>query len=105
MKKVLVDDGIRQQVFHETDDGFILETNQPINHILEANKQQLDFDKQRTGHLNELHHVARIPVTVIDELNKMGIMKGYAIVDEPAFAKWLNTTEMGNLCKTYRGTI
>jgi hypothetical protein len=105
MKKVLSKDGIREQVFHETDNGFVLETSQPIQHILEANEKHKDFDKQRLGHLNEMHHVARIPVTVIDELNKMGIMRGYAVVDEPAFAKWLNTSEMGNLCKTYRGTI
>jgi hypothetical protein len=35
----------------------------------------------------------------------MGIMRGFAIVDETAFAKWLNTTEIGIACKTYRGQL
>lgn len=105
MNKILLDDGVRTQVFHETDNGYVIETSQDIKHIVDANNAQLDQDKQRQGFLNELHHVARIPNTVIDELNKMGIMRGYAIVDEPAFAKWLNTSEMGNVCKTYRGKV
>lgn len=97
---------IRTQTIHADDDGgIIIETKQDISEILEANKLQRDFDKQRTGFLNELHHVARIPNTVIDDLNKQGIMRGYAVVDQERFAQFLNTTEIGQACKTYRGTI
>jgi len=95
----------RESVVHADDDGgIVIETTQDVSEIIEANKAQLEFDKQRTGHLNELHHVARIPFTVIDDLNKMGIMKGFNIVDESAFACWLNAPDNA-MWKTYRGTI
>ncbi len=97
---------IRTQTVHEDGDGgIIIETKQDITDILEANKAQREFDKQRTGHLNELHHVARIPYTVIDDLNQQGIMRGFAVVDQERFAQFLNGTELGNALKTYRGTI
>jgi hypothetical protein len=105
MAKVIRSDGVREQVFHDTDSGYVIETTQNIDDILASNKQQLDFDKQRTGFVNEMHHVARIPLTVIDDLNKMGVMKGYVIVDDTAFAKWLNGTDIGQACKTYRGQL
>jgi hypothetical protein len=105
MAKVIRSDGVREQVFHDTDNGYVIETSQNIDDILAVNKQQLDFDKQRTGFVNEMHHVARIPLTVIDDLNKKGIMRGFAIVDETEFAKWLNGTEIGQACKTYRGQL
>jgi hypothetical protein len=95
----------RQQVVHsDGDGGIIIETKQDVTDILESNKQLLEADKQRTGNLNELHHVARIPFTVIDDLNKKGIMKGFAIVDDAAFASWLNSSDNAQW-KVYRGTV
>ncbi len=97
---------IRTQTVHEDGDGgIIIETKQDITHILEANKAQREADKQRLGFLNEFHHIGRIPYTVIDELNKQGIMRGFAVVDQDRFAQFLNGTELGQACKTYRGTI
>ena len=96
---------IRTQTVHADDDGgIIIETKQDVSDIIEANKAQLEFDKQRSGHLNELHHVARIPFTVIDDLNKKGIMRGFNVVDDVGFARWLNDPE-NTVWKTYRGTV
>lgn len=96
---------IRTQTVHADDDGgIIIETKQDVTDIIEANKAQLEFDKQRTGYLNELHHVARIPFTVIDDLNKKGIMRGFNVIDDVGFARWLNDPE-NTVWKTYRGTI
>ena len=95
----------RQQVVHsDGDGGIIIETKQDVTEILQSNKQLLEADKQRTGNLNELHHIARIPFTVIDDLNKKGIMKGFAIVDDAAFASWLNSSDNAQW-KVYRGTV
>jgi hypothetical protein len=95
----------RQQVVHsDGDGGIIIETKQDVTEILESNKQLLEADKQRTGNLNELHHIARIPFTVIDDLNKKGIMKGFAIVDDAAFASWLNSSDNAQW-RVYRGTV
>lgn len=96
---------IRTQTVHaDGDGGIIIETKQDVTEIIEANKAQLEFDKERKGHLNELHHVARIPFTVIDVLNQRGIMKGFNVVDEVGFASWLNDPENA-VWKTYRGTV
>jgi len=95
----------RQQIVHaDGDGGIIIETKQDITEILESNKQILEADKARRGHLNDLHHIARIPDTVIDDLNKKGIMRGFVIVDDVAFARWLNDSENAQY-KVYRGTI
>ena len=95
----------RQQVVHsDGDGGIIIETKQDVTDILERNKQILEADKQRTGHLNEMHHVASIPFTVIDDLNKKGVMKGFNIIDDVAFARWLNSSDNAQW-KVYRGTI
>lgn len=96
---------IRTQKFYaDGDGGIIIETKQDVTNIIEANKAQLELDKQRTGHLNELHHVARIPFTVIDDLNKKGIMRGFNVIDDVGFARWLNDPENA-AWKTYRGTV
>jgi hypothetical protein len=105
MSRIIFDDGTRVQKFHTIDDKVVIETSQDITNILEQNKVDLEADKARLGFVEDLHHVARIPNTVIDDLNKMGIMHGFAIVDDNAFAKWLNTTEIGIACKTYRGQL
>jgi len=93
-----------QTVYEDGDGGIIIETKQDVSEIIEANKAQLEFDKQRTGHLNELHHVSRIPFTVIDDLNKKGVMRGFNVIDEVGFARWLNDPENA-VWKTYRGTV
>jgi len=96
---------MRTQTVHaDGDGGIVIETKQDVTEIIEANKAQLELDKQRTGHLNEMHHVARIPFTVIDVLNQQGIMKGFNVVDEVGFAKWLNDPDNA-VWKVYRGTI
>ena len=93
-----------QTVFEDGDGGIVIETKQDVTEIIEANKAQLDFDQHRTGHLNEMHHIARIPFTVIDVLNQKGIMKGFNVVDDVGFAKWLNDPDNA-VWKTYRGTV
>ena len=95
----------RQQVVHaDGDGGIIIETKQDITEILESNNQIREADKERRGHLKELHHVARIPFTVIDDLNKKGVMRGFTILDDVAFAKWLNDSDNAQW-KVYRGNI
>ena len=95
----------RQQVVHaDGDGGIIIETKQDITEILESNRQILEADKARLGHVKDLHHVARIPFTVIDDLNKKGIMRGFVIIDDTAFAKWLNDSDNAQW-KVYRGNI
>lgn len=95
----------RDTVVHaDGDGGIVIETKQDITDILERNKILREIDKQRTTPIKELHLIGSVPFTVIDDLNKMGIMKGFAIVDDAAFAQWLNNPDNAQY-RVYRGTI
>lgn len=93
MKKLIFDDGVRQQVAHEDGEGgLVIQTVQDVSGIVEANKAEynsLDYGA-RWGDFTK---VASIPMTVIDDLNKRGIMKGFAVSDAAAFKRWLNDPE------------
>lgn len=95
----------RTSVVHaDGEGGIIIETKQDVTDILKEVEQIREADKARTGHLKDFHHVGKIPFTVIDEMNKKGIMRGFAIIDDAEFAKWMNGAE-GQVWKTYRGTL
>ncbi len=93
MSKLIFDDGIRQQVAHsDGDGGLVVETKQDVTQIIEKNKAEynsLDYGAR----WNDFTKVATIPMTVIDQLNKQGIMKGFAVVDEARMKRWLNDPE------------
>ena len=93
-----------QTVHADGDGGIIIETKQDISDILERNKALQEIDKARTGATEDLHLIGSIPFTAIDKLNQMVIMRGFAIMDEVAFKKWLNHPEQAPL-KIYRGTV
>lgn len=95
MKKLLSVDaqkGKQTIAHHDGDGGLILETKQDISHIIEVNKQKFN-DITSLDRWGDLTHIATIPDAVIDDLNKMGIMRGYAVMDEPAFAAFLNNPD------------
>ena len=94
----------RTSVVHaDGDGGIIIETKQDVTDILKEVEQIREEDKARTGHLKDFHHVGKIPFTVIDEMNKKGIMRGFTIIDDAEFAKWMNGE--GSVWRTYRGTL
>lgn len=94
----------RTSVVHaDGEGGIIIETKQDVTDILKEVEQIREEDKARTGHLKDFHHVGKIPFTVIDEMNKKGIMRGFTIIDDAEFAKWMNGE--GQVWKTYRGTL
>ena len=91
-------------VYADGEGGIVIETKQDVTDILKEVEAIRDADKARTGHLKDFHHVGKIPFTVIDEMNKKGIMRGFAIIDDAEFAKWMNGA-VGQTWKTYRGTL
>ena len=94
----------RTSVVHaDGEGGIIIETKQDVTDILKEVEQIREEDKARTGHLKDFHHVGKIPFTVIDEMNKKGIMRGFTIIDDAEFAKWMNGE--GQVWRTYRGTL
>ncbi len=84
------------------DDQVILTTKQDVSEIVEANKQQVNAATKKVDDV--LTHVARIPNTVIDVLNKMGIMRGFMVTDEKRFKAWLNEPD-NRVWRTYPGSV
>ena len=83
----------RHTVAHDVGDGeLILETKQDVSHIIEANKR--DYNSITSiDRWGDLTHIARLPFTVIDDLNRKGIMRGFAVIDQNSFAAFLNNPE------------
>ena len=80
----------RHTVAHsDGDGGLILETKQDVSHIIEANKLMFNQVKSQDKY-GDMTHVARLPLTVIDDLNKKGIMRGFAVINEPEMKLFLN---------------
>lgn len=75
--------------FHDLDGKFLIETSQDISGIIESNKAQFNAidEKAKWG---EWTKVASIPNVVVDELNRQGVMRGYAVLDEKRFRMFLN---------------
>lgn len=84
------------------DDQIILTTKQDVTDIVEANKQQVNAATRKVDSV--MTHVARIPNTVIDVLNKMGIMRGFMVTDEKRFKAWLNDPD-NRVWRTYPGSV
>jgi hypothetical protein len=83
----------RQSTAHaDGDGGIIVATKQDVSGIIEANKKEYNSYDERAKWSDELfgNKVASIPFTAIDELNKQGVMRGFAILDEVRFASFLN---------------
>jgi len=84
------------------DDQVILTTKQDVSDIVEANKQQVNAATKKVDDV--LTHVARIPNTVIDVLNKICIMRGFMVTDEKRFKAWLNDPD-NRVWRTYPGSV
>ena len=78
--------------FHDLDGKHFIETKQYISGILESNKAQFNATDERAK-WGEWAKVASIPNVVIDDLNKQGIMRGFAVVDEKRFRDFLNNPD------------
>jgi hypothetical protein len=88
MRHISFADGKRSN-FHDVDGKYFIENSQDISGIIESNKAQFNAidEKAKWG---EWTKIASIPNVVIDELNKQGIMRGFAVLDEKRFRLFLN---------------
>lgn len=77
---------------HDGEGGLIIRTSQDVTDIVEKNKAEYN---QGSVHdkWGDLTKVASIPLTVIDSLNRKGIMRGFAVINEKEFRKFLNDPE------------
>jgi hypothetical protein len=86
----------RQSVAHaDGDGGIIIETRQDITANIEQNLKEFNSYDERARWSDDMfgNKVASIPLTVIDDLNAKGIMRGFAVVDEKKFKEFLNNPD------------
>jgi hypothetical protein len=100
-------ENIRKTAVHaDGEGGIVIQTRQDVSDIIEQNKKEYNSYDERARWSDQLfgNKVASIPLTVIDDLNKEGIMRGYAVVDEKRFAVWLNDP-MNRAWRTRTGVV
>lgn len=86
----------RQSVAHaDGDGGIIIETRQDISGNIEQNRKEFNSFDERAKWSDDMfgNKVASIPLTVIDDLNAKGIMRGFAVVDQKRMKDWLNSPD------------
>jgi hypothetical protein len=74
-------------------DEITLKTEQNVDALIEQNKKE--YNNAETKWSDQLfgNKVASIPYTAIDHLNKIGVMKGFSVLDQKRFYSWLNDPE------------
>jgi len=100
-------ENFRQSAVHaDGDGGIIIETRQDVSGIIEQNKKEYNSFDERARWSDELfgNKVASIPLTVIDDLNKIGIMRGFHVLDEKRFKAWLNNSD-NRVFRTRTGVV
>ncbi len=98
---------IRETAVHaDGEGGIVIQTRQDVSAIIEQNKKEYNSFDERARWSDNLfgNKVASIPLTVIDDLNKQGIMRGYAVLDDKRFAAFLNDP-MNRAWRTGTGVV
>ena len=82
----------KTQAHADGEGGIVIETTQDVSGIVESNKKQFNETKKHTRWSGKPlgNKVASIPLTVIDDLNHKGIMKGFQVLDQKQFLAFLN---------------
>ena len=105
MAKLLDKDNVRQKVAHNTDNGeIVIATEQDVSNIIEQNKKEYNATNGRWGEDVFDNKIASIPLTVIDDLNKQNIMRGFHVIDQKKFKAWLNNPD-NRFFRTRQGKV
>ena len=96
---------MKKHKFHDTDDGgIVIATEQDVTDIIEQNKQEYNQASTKWGSDVFDNKIASIPLTVIDELNKQGVMRGFHVLDQKKFKEFLNNPD-NRFFRTKQGRI
>lgn len=85
----------KKTIYHKQDGHVIIEDVQDCTAIIEKNKKEYNSYDERARWSDEpfQNKVASIPLTVIDNLNKQGILRGFHVLDQKRFKAWLNDSD------------
>ena len=77
---------------------------QDVTELIEQNKKEYNESDSKWSDQLFGNKVASIPFVAIDKLNKLGVMKGFEILDQKRFFAWLNDRD--NIAfRTKRGNL
>jgi hypothetical protein len=87
-----ISNGITNTEFVDNGEDLVIVQSQDISGILEMNKREYaaQDERKRWGDDAFSNKVASIPLTVFAELEKLGITRGFAVLDNKRFNAWLN---------------
>lgn len=104
--KHTLSNGITNTSFIDDGEELIIARSQDITDILERNKREYAAQDERKnwGDGAFSNKVASIPLTVFSELEKQGITRGFAVIDQKRFNAWLNDPD-NRAFRTRAGTI
>ena len=97
---ITIENNMRKFIKH---DG-VVETNQDVTDIIEKNKKEYNNSSTKWGNDVFDNKIASIPLTVVDDLNKQGIMRGFHVLDQKKFFAWLNDPD-NRFFRTKQGRI
>ena len=80
----------KTDILHDANDEAVIRQQEDLTPYIEANKEAYNNADSKWSNKLFGNRIASIPNIVIDQLNKEGIMRGFAVIDQPRFFKWLN---------------
>lgn len=87
----------KYEIWHaESDGGAVVETAQDVEPIILQNKEEYN---RASGFKGDMHHVARIPLSVYEDLKRKGIAN-----DPAALKKWLDDAD-NRVWRTHPGKL
>ena len=96
---------MKKHTFHDRDDGgIVIATTQDVTDIVEKNKKEYNQSSTTWGNDIFDNKIASIPMTVIDELNRKGVMRGFHVLDQKKFKEFLNHPD-NRFFRTKQGRI
>lgn len=88
----ILSNGITNTSFVDNGDELVIVKSQNISAILEMNKREYAAQDERKNWGDDAfsNKVASIPLAVFSDLEKLGITRGFAVIDKKRFHAWLN---------------
>ena len=88
----ILSNGITNTSFVDNGDQLVIVKSQNISAILENNKREYAAQDERKNWGDDAfsNKVASIPLAVFADLEKLGITRGFAVIDKKRFHAWLN---------------
>lgn len=101
-----IHDGIKSTSFVDNGSELIIAKTQDISAIVESNKAEYAQSLSNKGWSDDAfgNKVASIPFTVFEDLEKLGITRGFTVIDMPRFKAWLNNPD-NQVFRTRQGRI